>query len=281
MSRSMVRIGVISFRFYVLRYIFYYTGYKGWGCTDATNANLESSLLITTLMLTLSNGFFIPAIYLAVKRGLYTEGLVYLATMLFSSLYHACDQHVMTYCVAKYEVLQYSDFFSSILAFWVTLVAMAEIPTRFVSLCHMFGVLIIAFGVESNKTSLTSILVPLGMGIMIPMGTYAYRCFHLRRLKKPERISKLLTGLTLAIVGLLLFSLVETEANYQYVHSAWHMIIAISLIFLLPSSRLEQVGSSGTSSFSDDSELLDYKDTPGSPIFTVTSGEENLVIASN
>ena len=67
----------------------------------------------------------------------------------------------------------------------------------------------------------------------------------------------------------------------QYVHSAWHMIIAISLIFLLPPSRLEQIGSSGTSSFSDDSELLDYKDPPGSPIFTVTSGQENLVIASN
>lgn len=48
---------------------------------------------------------------------------------------------------------------------------MAEIPTRFVSLCHMFGVLIIAFGVESNKTSLTSILVPLGMGIMIPVSS--------------------------------------------------------------------------------------------------------------
>lgn len=48
--------------------------------------------------------FFIPAIYLAVKRGLYTEGLVYLATMLFSSMYHACDQHIMTYCIAKYEV---------------------------------------------------------------------------------------------------------------------------------------------------------------------------------
>lgn len=59
------------------------------------------------------------------------------------------------------------------------------------------------------------------------------------------------------------------------------MIIAISLIFLLPPSRLEQIGSSGTSSFSDDSELLDYKDTPGSPIFTVRSGQENLVIASN
>ncbi|XP_076641591.1 post-GPI attachment to proteins factor 6 [Halictus rubicundus] len=269
------------------RDILYYTtckcfeGYKGWGCTDATSANPESSLLMTTLMLTLSNGFFMPAIYLAVKRGLYTEGLVYMATMLFSSLYHACDQHVMTYCIAKYEVLQYSDFFSSILAFWVTLVAMAEIPTHFVSLCHMFGVLIIAFGVESNKTSLTSILVPLGMGIMIPMGAYAYRCYQLKKWKKPDRISKLLAGLLLATIGLLLFSLVETEANYQYVHSAWHMIIAMSLIFLLPPSPMEPASSSGTSSFSDDSELLDYKFAHDSPIFTVTSGQENLVIASN
>ena len=47
------------------------------------------------------------------------------------------------------------------------------------------------------------------------MGAYAYRCFHLKKLKRPNRISKLLAGLTLAIVGLLIFSLVETEANYQ------------------------------------------------------------------
>ncbi|KZC07511.1 Transmembrane protein 8B [Dufourea novaeangliae] len=113
------------------------------------------------------------------------------------------------------------------------------------------------------------------------MGTYVYRCYQLKKWKKPDRISKLFVGLLLATIGLLLFSLVETEANYQYVHSVWHMIIAISLVFLLPPSRFEQAGSSGTNSFSDDSELLDYKDTPDSPIFTVTTGQENLVIASN
>lgn len=46
---------------------------------------------------------------------------------------------------------------------------MAELPIHFVSVCHMFGVFIIAFGVQSNKTSLISILIPLGMGIMIPV----------------------------------------------------------------------------------------------------------------
>lgn len=55
-------------------------------------------------MLTLSNGFFIPAIYLAIKRELYTEGLIYLSTMLSSAFYHACDQHTTNYCITKFEV---------------------------------------------------------------------------------------------------------------------------------------------------------------------------------
>ncbi|KAG7206139.1 hypothetical protein KM043_003531 [Ampulex compressa] len=264
--------------------ILYYTacncfeGYKGWGCTDATGANLASSLLMSTLLLTLSNGFFVPAIYLAIKRKLYSEGLVYFATMMFSSLYHACDQHITRYCIAKYEVLQYCDFFSSILSCWVTLVAMAEIPVDFMSLCHIFGVLVIAFGVETSRTSLASILVPLAMGALIPMGMYAYRCYQLKKLKKPDRLLKILTGLLLATIGLLLFCLVETEANYQYIHSFWHMIIAISLIFLLPPARLKQASVSASSSFSEDSELQDYKESPGSPTFLIAADEESIVI---
>lgn len=50
------------------------------------------------------------------------------------------------------------------------------------------------------------------------------------------------------------------------------------MIFLLPPSRLEQIDSSDTSY---DSELLDYKDPSSSPIFTITNGQEHLVIASN
>lgn len=47
------------------------------------------------------------------------------------------------------------------------------------------------------------------------MGTYIYQCFHFKKWKKPINTSKLLAGLILAIIGLLLFSLVETESNYQ------------------------------------------------------------------
>jgi len=80
------------------------SGYKGWGCTDGSKATPEGLLLLTTLLLTLSNVFFLPAVYLALRRHLLTEALIYLATMVFSTFYHACDQDFYTYCVTKYEV---------------------------------------------------------------------------------------------------------------------------------------------------------------------------------
>ncbi|XP_020709413.2 post-GPI attachment to proteins factor 6-like isoform X2 [Athalia rosae] len=269
------------------RGLLYYTscncfgGYKGWGCTDSTHAEPEAFMLLTMLLLTLSNAFFLPAICLAVRNGLYTEGLVYLATMTFSSLYHACDQQFMTYCVAKYEVLQYSDFFSSILAFWVTLVAMAQLPLRYVSFFHMIGVLIIAFCVERDRTGLPSILVPLAMGTTIPIGAFAYRYYKLKHWKWPNGVAKLVTGLFLATIGLLLFSLVETEANYQYVHSVWHAVIALSLLFLLPSTKSELLDLSINDTSSSDSELLDYKDLTQSPVFVIKADQEGLLVTES
>ena len=80
------------------------SGYKGWACNDDSNVNFNTSTLLMTLILTISNVFFLPAVYVAVKRCYYAEGLIYFSTMLFSTLYHACDQEIMTYCIAKYEV---------------------------------------------------------------------------------------------------------------------------------------------------------------------------------
>lgn len=233
-------------------------------------------------MLILSNGFFLPAIYLAINRKLYTESLVYFSTMLFSSLYHACDQKFMTYCIANYEVLQYCDFFSSILAFWVTLVAIARLPLYLVPVCHMFGVFIIAFCVESNKTGLTSILVPLAIGIVIPIGSLIYNFYKLK-IRKLSRnlLVKLFIGLGLASIGLLLFTTVETEANYQYTHSMWHVIIALSLIFLLPPTAGSNTSSSAIESSSgSDSELVNLKNHSDSPVFTVNLDQESSSIAN-
>jgi len=85
-----------------------------------------------------------------------------------SSIHHIYEimKKQITYLI---QILQYMDFFSSILAFWMTLIAMAELPNTIVSLCHMTGVFIITFGVQINRMCLINILIPLSLGIIIPV----------------------------------------------------------------------------------------------------------------
>merc|ERR1712018_138259 len=95
-----------------------------------------------TLLLTLSNLSFLPAIFLAFHRKIYGQFLVYAATMIFSIFYHACDQEsfsgllprdLQTMCLNFYvnnEVLQFCDFFSAILSFWVTVVSPSAMPAE-------------------------------------------------------------------------------------------------------------------------------------------------------
>ncbi|KAL6437507.1 hypothetical protein ACFW04_004153 [Cataglyphis niger] len=253
-----------------------FKGYTGWDCTDISNTITAISSFMSAMLLILSNAFFIPAICIAIKRKLYAEGLVYLATMLFSSLYHACDQNGGQFCIVKYEVLQYNDFFSSILAFYVTLVSMAELPIDFVPLCHMTGVFVITFGVQVDKMCLISVLIPLLMGVIILIFTCVYRSVKFKKCKKPSR--KILLGLLFAIAGLLLYSFIETEENYQYVHSIWHIIMAISLIFLLPPAR--ETTSRNTFFNNDGESSWCYKDSYEIPTFTITD-QENQTIVNN
>ena len=93
---------------YISVYISIILGYTGWDCTDISNIIPTISLMSIILLIT-SNVFFVPAIYVAIKRKLYAEGLVYLVTMLFSSLYHACDENGR-FCITKYEVYVFESF---------------------------------------------------------------------------------------------------------------------------------------------------------------------------
>ncbi|XP_032665040.1 post-GPI attachment to proteins factor 6-like isoform X2 [Odontomachus brunneus] len=240
-----------------------FDGYAGYGCTDIISTTAIISSIVSSIMLILSNAFFIPAIYLAVKRELYAEGLVYFATMLCSSFYHACDQND-AFCITKYEALQYSDFFSSILAFWVTLVAMAKLTSKFVSICHMTGVFLITLLVQINKMYLFSTLIPLLMGILIYVVMHTYRNIRTGKWKKPR--GKMIIGLLLAIIGVLLYSFIETEGNYGYVHSVWHITISMSLIFLLPSKRFIL---SRNISPNNNNEPQNYKEHDNTPTFTL------------
>lgn len=172
-------------------------------------------------------------------------------------------------------------FFSSILAFWVTLIAMAQLHLHLVSFFHMVGVLIIAIGVESNRTGLPSILIPLVVGVTILIGNYVYRCRKLKKCKWPRGLLKLCVGLSMVILGLFLFATVETEANYQYIHSMWHATIALSLIFLLPSASNKVQPNVMIDFPRSHSQLLNLNCDSDSPIFTVLDKPEFLMSGSH
>ena len=74
--------GRISYVFMIV----FVAGYKGWGCTDESEAVSEIDLLAATLLLCLSNLLYLPAVGLAIYRGFYTESFVYFANMIASTV---------------------------------------------------------------------------------------------------------------------------------------------------------------------------------------------------
>lgn len=47
-------------------------------------------------------------------------------------------------------------------------------------------------------------------------------------------LKAVLPCLLFSIVGLVCFAFLETEDNYFYVHSIWHISIALAIVFVIP-----------------------------------------------
>lgn len=219
-------------------------GYIGWGCTDDSRVTSLTELLIAALLLTISNLFFIPAIIMAIRQKYYTEAFVYACTMFFSTFYHACDagEGIYSYCLMRLNVLQFCDFYSAILSLWVTLIAMSDIRNALKSIVHMAGAIGIALGTEYNRTSLWVLVVPALIGLALMTQSWMWRCKAQRSCYPSKKYWKFYfpPGVLLVIVGLVCYSFLETRQNYKYVHSAWHIIMALAIIFLLPSKKQER-----------------------------------------
>lgn len=216
-------------------------GYRGWDCTEDSQVPSSMSILLASLLLILSNLLFLPSIYMAVRRKFYTEGVIYFFAMFFSIFYHACDsgEDEYSFCLVKIGVLQFCDFYCGLLAIWVTLVAMSHIRQQLVSLLHMLGAILLAFGTELNKQSLWVFLAPALTGICLISASWGMRCYKSRKWF-PSR--KYLTvympmGTVLVMVGLICYAFLQTKQNYHIVHSIWHMVMALSILCLLPSRK--------------------------------------------
>ncbi|XP_064604892.1 transmembrane protein 8B-like [Liolophura sinensis] len=213
------------------------SGWRGYGCSDGTEAASTEAQLEEALLLTLSNLFFFPAIILALYRRFYAEALVYFCTMFFSSFYHACDgNRVLSYCITSFDTLSACDFFGSVLSFWVTLTAMLQLKEPYLPTLMMAGAIGLIYGVMEDKHSLWLFVAPAISGVTLLIIFWGLRCFKRRGWYPSWRryVFFLLPGVVCAGIGISLFAFVETEKNYKYVHSVWHVTMAMSIVFVLP-----------------------------------------------
>jgi len=219
-------------------------GYIGWGCSDDSKVTSLIDLLIAALLLTISNMFFIPAIVIALRRKYYTEAFVYTCTMFFSTFYHACDagEDIYSYCLMRLNVLQFCDFYSAILSLWITLIAMSDVRSALKSIAHMAGAIGIALGTEYNRTSLWILAIPALVGVAVMTQSWVWRCKSQKSCYPSKKYWKFYfpPGVLLVTVGLVCYSFLQTKQNYKYVHSAWHIIMALAIVFLLPSKQEER-----------------------------------------
>ncbi|XP_057339155.1 transmembrane protein 8B [Microplitis mediator] len=217
-------------------------GYRGFDCADDTYVLTGGSILIRLLLLTLSNLAFLASSYVAFRREYYTEALVYVSVMFFSTFYHACEagENIMSFCITKLSVLQFCDFYNALLSIWVTLVAMASFGPRLTAFCQISGAIVLALGAELDRTALWVFLLPAVTGSILIGVSWGLRCRRQRNFCYPAsryRNVYLPTGLGLVSVGLICYAFLQTRRNYHIIHSFWHVCIALSVVLLLPKRK--------------------------------------------
>ncbi|XP_023044860.1 post-GPI attachment to proteins factor 6 isoform X4 [Piliocolobus tephrosceles] len=213
-------------------------GWRGWSCTDNSTAQTVAQQRAAALLLTLSNLMFLAPITVSVQRFFLVEASVYAYTMFFSTFYHACDQPgEAVLCILNYDTLQYCDFLGSGAAIWVTILCMARLKAVLKYVLFLLGTLVIAMSLQLDRRGIWNMLGPCLFAFVIMASMWTYRCGHRRQCYPTSWqrwIFYLLPGISMASVGVAIYTSMMTSDNYYYTHSIWHVLLAGSAALLLP-----------------------------------------------
>ena len=72
----------------------------------------------------------------------------------------------------KYSVLQFCDYYTITLTYWVTILAMGALPEQARSLLQIVGAVGVALAVEYDRHGAFTFLVPAALGICILIGSW-------------------------------------------------------------------------------------------------------------
>ncbi|XP_074601169.1 uncharacterized protein LOC141855152 [Brevipalpus obovatus] len=213
------------------------SGWKGLDCEDNSTALDEQEIFLQFLLLTVSNIVFIPVLILALYRQLFTEAFLYLIASIFSVLRHTCDtDSEYSFCIVDGDILRYIDYYSMLLAFWVTLISLSRVPERLKTFLHLIGSGCLAIALQYDKLSILTLIISVSTGFIIVMITWCSIC-TVRRMCFPSYqiwYLSMVPGLILTTTGLVAHTIFETRDYYTIVHSFWHVVMASALLFLVP-----------------------------------------------
>ncbi|XP_053414351.1 protein myomaker [Nycticebus coucang] len=194
------------------------------------------TLVAKLLLPTLSSLALLPTVSIAAKRRFHMEAMVYLFTMFFVALYHACHgPGLSVLCFARHDILEYFSIYGTALSMWVSLMALADFDEPKRSTLVMFGVLTIAVRIYHDRGGYGVYSGPIGTAVLIIAAKW------LRKMKEKQALypdasvytQQLGPGLCFGALALMLRFFFE-DWDYTYVHSFYHCALAMSFVLLLP-----------------------------------------------